>query len=233
MSVKREFRSTVMDIAIVLVCGVLLLTVAWGVTDRRAVQTASTSSPHIVIDPGHGGADGGAEAADGTLEKTLNLAVSRPLCDLLTVMGYTVEMTRTTDVMLNTEGDTLRERKVSDMRNRLAMVEQADLTVSIHQNKFTQAQYSGAQIFYSGNTEESRLVASSVRDQVISLLQPENTRELKRGTGDIYLLHHATRPIILVECGFLSNAAELEKLKDATYQRQMAFAVAAGVLTYF
>ena len=233
MRVKREFRSTVTDIAIVLVCGALILTVAWGVTDRRAVQTTQTDAPHILIDPGHGGADGGAEASDGTLEKELNLAVSLPLRDLLTVMGYAVQMTRATDVMLNTEGDTLRERKVSDIHNRLAMVEAADLTVSIHQNKFTQPQYFGTQIFYSANTEESYVLADSVRDQVIALLQPDNTRTLKRGTSDIYLLHHATRPMILVECGFLSNQAELAKLKDAVYQRQMAFAVAAGVMTYF
>ncbi len=230
---KREFRSTVTDIAIVLLCGALLLTVAWGVTDRRAVQTVRAAAPHILIDPGHGGADGGAEAPDGTLEKELNLAISLPLRDLLTVMGYTVELTRTEDVMLNTEGDSLRERKVSDIHNRLAMVEAADLTVSIHQNKFTQSQYYGTQIFYSPNTEESRVLADSVRDQVIALLQPENTRGLKRGTSDVYLLHHATRPMILVECGFLSNDAELAKLKTPGYQRAMAFAVAAGVMTYF
>lgn len=231
--VKRERRSTVTDIAIVCLCGALLLAVTWGAVDRRATNGTPAEVPHIVIDPGHGGADGGAEAPDGTLEKELNLAVSLPLCDLLTVMGYSVEMTRTADVMLNTEGSTLRERKVSDMRNRLAMVEQADLTVSIHQNKFTQPQYDGTQIFYSANTEESRLLADSVRKQVVALLQPENTRELKRGTADIYLLAHATRPMILVECGFLSNAAELAKLKEPAYQRQMAFAVAAGVMTYF
>lgn len=233
MTVKREFRSTVTDIAIVLLCGALIFTVAWGITDRRAVQTVGTEAPCILIDPGHGGADGGAEAPDGTLEKDLNLAVSLPLRDVLTVMGYTVQMTRTADVMLNTEGETLRERKVSDIHNRLAMVESADLTVSIHQNKFAQSQYYGTQIFYSPNTDESRVLADSVREQVVGMLQPENTRELKRGTADVYLLHHATRPMILVECGFLSNQTELAKLKDAAYQRQMAFAVAAGVMTYF
>ncbi len=232
MVVRCEFRSTVMDVAIVLVCGALLLTLAWGVTDRR-VSVAATEAPRILIDPGHGGADGGAEAADGTLEKTLNLAVSRTLCDLLTVMGYTVQTTRDQDVMLNTEGSTLRERKVSDMRNRLALVEESDLTVSIHQNKFTQSQYYGTQIFYSPNTPDSKLLAESVRSQVVGMLQPHNTRELKRGTSDVYLLHHAKKPMILVECGFLSNAAELAKLKDPTYQRHMAFAVAAGVMLYF
>ncbi len=228
---KQDFRAAVTDIAIVLVCGALLFTVLFGVADRRSSVSVSTA-PHILIDPGHGGEDGGAVAADGTREKALNLAVSLPLRDLLTVMGYTVTMTRTEDVMINTEGDSLRERKVSDMKNRLRLVETADVTLSIHQNNFTQPQYSGTQIFYSANTEDSRVLAESVRSQVVSMLQPNNTRELKRGTSDVYLLHRATRPMILVECGFLSNSAELAKLKDSDYQRQMAFAVAAGTMTY-
>ncbi len=230
---KRQFRSTATDVAIVLLCGLLMLTLAWGVTARRTVQAVYDKSPRILIDPGHGGADGGASAADGTMEKELNLRVSLPLRDVLTVMGFSVEMTRTSDVMLNTEGDTLRERKVSDIHNRLAMVEAAELTVSVHQNKFSEAQYYGTQVFYSANHSESRVLAESVREQVITLLQPENTRELKQGTSDIYLLDKTTRPMILVECGFLSNEAELAKLKTETYQRQMAFAVAAGVMTYF
>ena len=228
---KAEWRETVTDIACILSCGALLLTVVFGLLDRQA-SIPPTAAPHVVIDPGHGGADGGASAADGTAEKELNLAISLPLRDLLSVMGYTVTMTRTTDVMIHTEGDTLRERKVSDMRNRLQLVNAADLTVSIHQNNFSQPQYSGTQVFYSANTEESRLLAESVRSRVVSFLQPQNTRELKRGTSDVYLLHHAARPMVLVECGFLSNTAELKKLKDADYQRQLAFAIAAGTMSY-
>lgn len=224
-------RHTITDITAVLLCGALLFTIAFGVTDRRsAAPTVSTS--HILIDAGHGGADGGATAADGTEEKDLNLAVARPLSDLLTVMGYTVEMTRTEDVMLNTEGASLRERKVSDMRNRLQMVNNADLTVSIHQNKFPQSQYWGAQVFYSPNTEDSRALAECVRKQIISLVQPTNKRELKRGEDSVYLLHHAERPMILVECGFLSNTEELARLKENIYRQQLAFAIAAGTMTY-
>ena len=228
---KREFRSTAWDIAIVIVCGALALTLAAGIAARRTTADG-TPAMRILIDPGHGGMDGGASAADGTAEKTINLAVSLPLHDMLTVLGYTVEMTRTADTTVNATGNTVREQKVSDMRNRLAMAEQADLTISIHQNQFSQSQYFGAQIFYSTNTPESRVLAESVRTQVITLLQPDNTRELKRGNADIYLLHRATRPIILVECGFLSNPAELAKLKQRDYQRQMAFALTAGIVSY-
>lgn len=224
-------RQTLTDVTAVLLCGALLFTVAFGVADRRSA-TPTVSTPHVLIDVGHGGADGGATAADGTMEKDLNLAVARPLCDLLTVMGYTAEMTRTDDVMLSTEGASLRERKVSDMRNRLQMVNNADLTVSIHQNKFPQTQYHGAQVFYSPNTEDSRVLAECVREKLVSLVQPDNKRELKRGESSVYLLHHAERPMILVECGFLSNEEELALLKTAPYRQKLAFAVAAGTMTY-
>ena len=225
---KRIWRSTATDAAIALVCGAILLTTTAGVADRR--QTAVTPAPYILIDAGHGGEDGGAVAADGTVEKDLNLAVALPLKDLLSVMGFSVAMTRETDIMLDGGEPTLRERKVADMKRRLAMVQAAELTVSLHQNKFEQTKYSGTQVFYSKNTPESREVAEAVRDSVVSLLQPHNTRPLKAGDSTVYLLHRATAPIVLVECGFLSNEAEREKLKTPAYQRQLAFAVAGGVM---
>lgn len=223
-------KSTVTDIAIVIVSTALMITVAFGLTERRGASACVSTSPHILIDAGHGGADGGAEGADGTLEKDINLAIARPLGDLLRVMGYTVSYTRTEDTMVNAVGDTLRERKVSDMKNRLSLIEQADMTVSIHQNKFPQTQYSGTQVFYGTGSEDSGVLAAAIRASVIALLQPTNTRELKKGDGSVYLLKHATRPLVLVECGFLSNETEREKLKTREYQLQMAFAIAAGIL---
>ena len=225
---KHAWRSTVTDAAIALVCGAIVLTTAAGVTERR--QTAATSAPYILIDAGHGGEDGGAVAADGTVEKEINLAVALPLRDLLSVMGFSVVMTRETDTMLHGGEATLRERKVADMKRRLDMVQTARLTVSLHQNKFEQTKYSGTQVFYSPNAPESREIAQAIQETVVSLLQPHNTRPLKAGDSTVYLLHRATAPIVLVECGFLSNKAECEKLKTRAYQRQMAFAVAGGVM---
>lgn len=223
-------KSTITDIAIVIFSVALMVTVAFGVTERRGVSARVNTSPHILIDAGHGGADGGAEGADGTLEKDINLSIARPLGELLQVMGYVVSYTRTDDTMINTEGDTLRERKVSDMKNRLSLIEQADMTVSIHQNKFPQTKYSGTQVFYGTGSADSEVLATAIRTAVIGLLQPTNTRELKKGDDNVYLLKHATRPLVLVECGFLSNETEREKLKTREYQLQMAFAIAAGVL---
>ena len=225
-------KSAFVDLAIVVVGAMVFMTIAFGITERRLVSAQTNVSPHVLIDAGHGGEDGGAEGADGTLEKDINLAISRMLGPLLRVMGYTVSYTRTEDAMVQAVGDTLRERKVCDMKNRLSLIEQADMTVSIHQNKFPQTQYSGTQVFYGTKSSESQELASSIRSCVLSLLQPHNTRELKKDDGSVFLLKNATRPIALVECGFLSNETEREKLKTYEYQRQMAFAVACGIFEF-
>lgn len=230
MTVKREFRSNVMDILLVAVSAAVFATVLFGVADRRSTAVVATKAPRVVIDAGHGGEDGGAEGADGTLEKDINLAIALPLGDLLQVMGYTVSQTRTADTMVDAVGDTLRQRKISDIHNRLAQIEQADFAVSIHQNKFPQPQYSGVQVFYGGGLPDSYELAGSIRTCVLSLLQPSNTRELKKGENSIYLFAHATKPLVLVECGFLSNVEERERLKTRDYQLQMAFAIAGGIL---
>lgn len=215
-----------------LVC-VLAVLLALPTVRRADAEYRAAQTPSILIDPGHGGADGGASGVDGTQEKTVNLAISHTLAALLRVMGYDVTMTRETDISIHSaDAASLREQKVSDMHNRLALYEQATLVVSIHQNQFSQSQYSGAQLFYAPKNENSRPLAATIREQVLSLLQPENTRELKKADNALYLMSHATVPVALVECGFLSNAAECAKLADPAYQRQMAFAVASGVLRY-
>lgn len=187
----------------------------------------------VLIDPGHGGEDGGAIAADGTVEKNINLAISLPLADMLRVCGYRVELTRDGDYSIYDAGlPTIREKKASDLKNRLVLFDKSRMTISIHQNHFSQSQYSGAQIFYGVNNAESEPLAKSVRKSILEMLQPENTRELKKGTDDVYLLSHTKVPAIFVECGFLSNPGELAKLKDGEYQQKMAYAIACGVIAY-
>ena len=206
-------------------CVVILLSC----TGCVRVADASVHSGVVLIDPGHGGFDGGAVAEDGTNEKHLNLAIALCLRDLLCVCGVSVEMTRETDVGLDDESATsVREKKSSDMRQRLAMYNEASLVISVHQNHFSVPKYNGTQLFYSVNHSDSVLLAQSVRDAVVSWIQPLNTREMKMATDGIYLLHHTTTPAVLVECGFLSNPEERDKLKIPAYQQQMAFAIAAG-----
>lgn len=220
-----------------LVLGCILLAVFFATQIRAVVRTTGQgvldTQPCILIDPGHGGTDGGASGSDGTLEKDINLSISRPLADMLRLFGYRVEMTRDTDRSIHDDNlKTIKDQKISDMKNRLKLYNQSRLTISIHENQFPQTQYSGTQIFYSTNDADSLALATSVRESVLRLLQPDNTRELKKATKDIYLLHNAKTPAILVECGFLSNAEELAKLKDPIYQQNMAYAIACGVLAF-
>lgn len=194
---------------------------------------AFAESGIVLIDPGHGGFDGGTIAEDGTLEKHLNLAVATDLHDLLYVCGVSVIMTRQTDQGLEEDGSaSIRNKKVSDMHRRLALYNSADLVISIHHNYFTSSKYSGAQLFYSPNCQASSALAEDFRQSVVEWVQPQNTRQSKAATEAIYLLYHATSPAVLVECGFLSNPEELHRLKQPAYQQQLAFALAVGYWNY-
>ena len=154
---------------------------------------------------------------------------------MLTVCGYEVRMTRETDISVyDKTAGTTREKKVSDLKNRTAMInsDPGQILVSIHQNKFEQPQYYGTQIFYAAQVPQSEKLAGAVRQSVTGLLQPENKRELKPADQNIYILNHAEVPAVIVECGFLSNAEEAAKLSDDSYQQQMAFAIGCGVMSY-
>ncbi len=191
--------------------------------------------PVIMLDAGHGGVDGGAVADDGTMEKDINLAITKKMNVFLHFFGYDVLQTRETDISIHDDDSaTIRQKKVSDIRNRLAMLEEtnAQLLISIHQNKYSESYCKGTQVFYGGNNDGSKLLAQNVQQKVVSLVQQDNTREIKRSTKDIYLLWNATKPAVMVECGFLSNGADLEKLKTDAYQCTMAFAIVCGLNQY-
>lgn len=202
--------------------------------------TVNTTSENIknlhtvVVDAGHGGEDGGAVTDDGVLEKDINLAISNNTADLLDFFGYDVVKTRNDDSDLSTSGDTIRSRKISDMKKRLEIFNSLDnnVVISIHQNKFTQKEYNGSQVFYSSNHKDSALLAENIKLSIKSLLQPDNKRECKKADNGIYLLKNAKNPSIIVECGFISNNEECTKLLDETYQKQMAFSIVAGFLNY-
>ena len=228
-------------IIICLVIGCILLAVFAALYVRHAVCDSRGNSENasgikkssLLIDAGHGGEDGGAVSADGTVEKDINLAISLPLADMLRVCGYDIVMTRDGDYSIGDKSlKSVRERKVSDLQNRLKLFDQSHMVISIHENQFPQTQYYGTQIFYGIKCAESQPLASSVRETVLGMLQPDNTRQLKKATKDIYLLYNTTSPAIIVECGFLSNTGELAKLKNAEYQQQMAFAIGCGVLAF-
>ena len=196
----------------------------------------SEKRPTIVIDAGHGGEDGGAEGKSKLLEKEINLNISKQLQNLLQASGFRVIMIRTEDVSIGDPSlGTIKERKISDLHNRLKIIEeQGDcIFISIHQNHFSDGRYSGAQMFYSLNNEKSKELAEYIKSRVVSLLQPENKRECKPATSSIYLLWQTEVPAVLVECGFLSNDSEAQKLNDPDYQKQMAFSIYSGFMDYY
>lgn len=195
-----------------------------------------TKLPCVVIDPGHGGEDGGAVADDNTLEKDINLEIALNLKEFLIVAGYPVVMTRDGDYSIYDEsaGDSIKSKKVSDMKKRLTLYNENtnNIVISIHQNKFTESKYSGAQVFYSPNNKESSLLADSMQQSIKGFLQPDNNRETKSANKSIYLLWNSSSPAVIIECGFLSNSEELARLKSDDYRKKMAYTIFCGFLDY-
>ncbi len=229
---KKELIKYVIISLTVIFSTVILL---FGCSTAINVNTTSDELPTIIIDAGHGGEDGGAVAGDGTNEKDINLQIAQNLNTMFQSGGFKTVMTRTSDIAIYDEGcSTIKEKKVSDMHNRLEIFnkDENSIIISIHQNKFEQEKYNGTQLFYSPNNEKSEVLAESIRLSVTGMLQPDNTRENKKATKDIYLLYNCKQPSVIVECGFLSNNAELEKLKTEDYQQQMAFSIYCGCIEY-
>lgn len=182
--------------------------------------------PTIILDAGHGGIDSGCVSVNGAEEKDINLNILLKLREMLRITGFKVEVTRDTDRSIHDTGVTgLGNQKKSDMENRLKIINSVDnaVFVSIHQNQFTDPKYYGAQMFYPLESERSERLATIMQGNFVSLLQPENTREIKPVGTEIYLLHYSKCPAVMAECGFLSNPEEAAKLESEDYQSQVAF----------
>ena len=191
-------------------------------------QVSATPLPTVVIDAGHGGIDGGCvsdtvknTAFIGTasggriLEKDCNLRIAKALAALFRLSGYNVVMTRDTDVMLDGEG-LAGGAKMRDLRARLDIAQRYTdaLFISIHCNKFPSPECKGLQVYYSKNHEYSKAAAAAIQNSAVRLLQPQNKRLPKQADSSIFLLHRATQPAVLIECGFLSNPEEAELLSS-------------------
>ena len=190
----------------------------------------------VIIDAGHGGEDGGAVAYDGSLEKDFNLDIALKLQDVLELYGFNVVMTRTEDVMTCDDNlKTQRQKKVSDIRNRLELINKFDnaIFVSIHQNKFSDSNQEGTQVFYSPVNLNSKKLADCIQNSVVSNIQRNNKRKTKKSGTEIFLLYHSVVPSVMVECGFLSNSNDLLKLKTDAYKMKIATLVADGIINYY
>ena len=199
-----------------------------------AEDQSTKNLPTIIIDPGHGGVDGGA-SGNGLVEKDINLSISLNLRDLLWIQGFRVIMTREDDRSLHDEGIiSIAQQKRSDLHHRLALMENHPeaIFISIHQNKFQQPSSKGAQIFYSQNLPESKQLAQSLQESFIKYLQPENQRQIKGAENNLFLLYEAKIPAIMAECGFLSNPEEAGKLASEQYRQEIAFVIYQGLLDY-
>ena len=227
-------------IIIGIVCISLLLTTIYLTEFAQSVRIVETSVasfglPVIMIDPGHGGIDGGTSGADGTKEKQVNLQISQNLHTFSVLLGFETEMTRTTDCLYEENStDSIRTQKRRDLAHRLSMIENKENTIliSVHQNYYSDSKYSGFQVFYTTNNHENKIIANTLQGIIKSYLQPENTRKIKTVGSEIYLLHHCTKPAVMIECGFMSNPKELSLLKNRTYQSKLSLSVLIGILNY-
>lgn len=191
----------------------------------------------IIIDPGHGGFDGGAVAFNGTPEKNINLQISLKLRDYLAFFGYDTVLTRDTDISLEDEGtETIRQKKSSDIHNRLALFNSVDnsILISVHQNFYSEEKYSGSQMFYSPNNEDkSSVLAQDIQNSIVCNVQKDNKREIKKCDSSVYLIYNSQKPAVLAECGFISNREESQKLQTDEYQNKIALSVALGIIDYY
>ncbi len=209
---------------------VIILFYVFGSQKAEATRPAIANDlPTAIIDAGHGGKDGGAVGADGTLEKDLNLEISNILCELMRVSGYNVVMTRTSDSMLTTD-DGRGSEKTRDLKQRLTIASRYPdaLMISIHCNKFPSEKCKGLQVYHSKG-ELAEKTAKSIQDSVTSILQPSNNRKVKQADSSIYLLDRAVTPSVLIECGFLSNSEECALLNDNAYRKKLVLSILCGI----
>ncbi len=192
----------------------------------------TVSKRTVVIDPGHGGIDPGKIGVNDAKEKEINLQIALRLKECLEKEDVAVVMTRETDDGLYSAG--AKNKKREDMERRCAIIREAepDVAVSIHQNSYHQGGESGCQVFYYQESKEGEQLAVSIQEEMAAQLKPARKREAKPNDS-YYMLRHTAAPAVIVECGFLSNWNEAQKLCTEEYQRQVAQAVADGILHYF
>ena len=220
----------------------LLLVLAMVMVARESAQFVSTIEENtrkasqkkdgeitIVVDAGHGGIDPGKIGINNALEKDINLAIALKLERNLKENGINVVMTRTDDSGLYKETDS--NKKVVDMKNRLAIIEEAKptLAVSIHQNSYPDSSVSGVQVFYYKDSNKGKEAAEIMQAQMIKTLKPKKERVAKEN-GSYYLLKKTSVPIVIVECAFMSNPTEAQLLTQDDYQEKVAWALYMGIM---
>ncbi len=196
---------------------------------------AGITMPSVLIDPGHGGLDGGASSPGGLIEAPLNLDISLRLRDLFAFIGIQSVLTREDDRSLGYREElSIRENKRADLNARLACSQSypEQPFLSIHLNKYVQPEYKGAQVFYSPNHAESLTLASCLQEALRKGLDPSNDRRAKLTPESVYLMQHIAAPAVTIECGFLSNPEETAMLRTPEYRKKIAASICCGYTEY-
>lgn len=223
---KKKFE--ILMVACLFISAFLLARASAALTSSRHAASSKTC---IVLDAGHGGSDPGKVGCNDALEKDINLSIVLKLKTLFENKGYKVVLTRSDDTVPADENS--RSVKVEDLRNRVKLITDTNpvMTISIHQNSFPDASVSGPQVFYFEQSAESSAIASVMQDTLNNSLNPPKPRVCK-SNNDYYILKKTPTPIIIVECGFLSNETEAALLVTDAYQEKLARAVYLGAIIY-
>jgi len=229
MNSEKMYKNLTTLMSLLLILSMLLLSKE--VAIYTAGKMAEKKNITIVIDSGHGGIDPGKIASDGTLEKDINLAIALKLQKYLEASDIKTIMTRTTDSGLYEESDS--NKKIQDMKNRIEIMNhpEVDLVISIHQNSYSNSSVKGAQVFYYNTSKHGKRLAEHLQNRLILDIDPQNHRKAKANTN-YYILKNTKIPTVIVECGFLSNASETQKLKSDVYQEALAWSLHLGILEY-
>lgn len=192
-------------------------------------DTEEIETVDVILDPGHGGSDPGVVGINQALEAEINLKIAWKVYDLLIDKGYTVLLTREDENGMDPTGEM---SKVEDLAARVSMINEVspELVVSIHQNSYSDESIYGAQVFYYTSSTEGMEAAQIMQESLLEV-EPDNTRQIE-SNATYYLLNKTIVPIIIVECGFLSNASDADKLIEDSYQQEVAEAIASGIIEY-
>ncbi len=236
MEITKKLKDKIPFItAMACCCAVLALSgLANKVEDSESAMTEAADKQIVVLDAGHGGADGGGVGVNGIIEKDINLNITKYLGSLLTLSGYEVVYTRTEDISIYDNGiEGLRKQKISDMENRLEIVQKYPDSIffSIHQNQYTDSAYFGGQMFYTTNNSNNFRLATIMQNKFAEL-QQGNDRDVKLIDNGLYLFKKTKQPALLIECGFLSNPNDAANLNTPEYQKKVAFTIYSGLTEY-
>jgi N-acetylmuramoyl-L-alanine amidase len=229
----NKMKKRMMNITKKYIC--VLMAIVSILTFNQNVYADNDSSKCILIDAGHGGIDGGASSTCGILEKDVNLKISKKLKEVLEQEGYKVLMTREEDVGLYIDNGTIRKKKNEDLRNRYNMKKESgcDMFISIHLNSFPEGKYSGAQVWY-GNNSASKKLGHMIQVNLRQDINPQNNRVEKCAKNDYKILRdNDEMPAVIIECGFLSNKEECEKLTEDEYQTRLVQSISKSIKTYY